>query len=71
MLAFTPVEVNYLETLAKTFISPTRQNQFIQENILNNAPVRRTAIAMNTNRKLDHTLKTHYGINNLVSDKLE
>ena len=33
MLAYTPVEYNYLETLAKTFIIPARQNQFIQENI--------------------------------------
>ena len=49
MLAYTPVEFNYLETLAKTFIIPARQNQFIQENIFNNAPVRRFAIAMNTN----------------------
>ena len=47
MLAYTPVDFNYLETLAKTFIIPARQNQFIQENIFNNAPVRR--IAMNTN----------------------
>ena len=38
-----------METLAKTFIIPARQNQFIQENIFNNAPVRRIAIAMNTN----------------------
>ena len=38
-----------METLAKTFILPARQNQFIQENIFNNAPVRRIAIAMNTN----------------------
>ena len=29
MLAYTPVEVNYLETLAKTFIIPARQKQFI------------------------------------------
>ena len=29
MLAYTPVEFNYLETLAKTFIIPSRQNQFI------------------------------------------
>ena len=43
------VEFNYLETLAKTFIIPANQNQFIQENIFNNAPVRRIAIAMNTN----------------------
>ena len=49
MLDYTPVEFNYLETLAKTFIIPARQNQFIQENIFNNAPVRRIAIAMNTN----------------------
>ena len=48
MLAYTPVELNYLETLAKTFIIPARQNQFIQENIFNNAPVRRIAIAMKT-----------------------
>ena len=49
MLAYAPVEYNYLETLAKTFIIPARQNQFIQENISNNAPIRRVAIAMNTN----------------------
>ena len=49
MLAYIPVEFNYLETLAKTFIVPARQNQFIQQNIFDNAPVRRIAIAMNTN----------------------
>ena len=49
MLAYTPVEFNYLETLAKTFIIPARQNQFIQENTFNNASVRRIANAMNTN----------------------
>ena len=35
--------------MAKTFIIPARHNQFIQENNFNNAPVRRTAIAKNTN----------------------
>ena len=49
MLACTPVEFNYLETIAKTFIIPAIQNHFVQENIFNNAPVRRIAIAMNTN----------------------
>ena len=49
MLAYTSVEFNYLETLAKTFIIPARQNKFIQENFLNNAPVRRIAIATNKN----------------------
>ena len=48
MLAYTLVEFNYLETLAKTFIIPARQNQFIQENFFNYAPVRRIAIAKNT-----------------------
>ena len=49
MLAYAPVEYNYLETLAKTFIIPARQNQFNQENIFNKALIRRIAIAMNTN----------------------
>ena len=49
VLAYVLVEYNYLETLAKTIIIPARQNQFIQENIFNNAPIRRVAIAMNTN----------------------
>ena len=49
MLAYAPVEYNYSETLGKTFIIPARQNQFIQENIFNNAPIRRIAIAMNKN----------------------
>ena len=49
LLAYTSVEINYLENLAKTFIIPARQNQFIQENIFNNDPVDRIAIAMNTN----------------------
>ena len=49
LLVYTPVEFNYLETRAKTFIIPARQNQLIQENIFNNAPVRQIAIAMNTN----------------------
>ena len=38
-----------METIARTFIIPSRQNQFMQENIFNNAPIRRVAVAMNTN----------------------
>ena len=49
MLAYAPVEYNYLETLTKTFIIPAKQNQFIEENIFNNASIRRIANAMNTN----------------------
>ena len=46
MLAHSPVEFNYLEILAKTFIIPARQNQFIQKNTVSNAPVCRIAIAI-------------------------
>ena len=38
-----------METLAKTFIIPARQNQFIGETIFNIALVRRIAISINTN----------------------
>ena len=48
-LAYAPVEYNYMETLAKTFIIPARQNQLLQEIIFNNAPIRRKPIAMNSN----------------------
>ena len=49
MLAYISVEFNCLESLTKTFIIPARQNQFIQEDSFNNAPVSRIAIAKNTN----------------------
>ena len=44
-----PAQYIYMETIARTFIIPSRQNQFIKENIFNNAPIRRVAVAMNTN----------------------
>ena len=37
-----------LTTIARTHIIPSRQNQFIQENVFNNAPIRTIAVAMNT-----------------------
>ena len=49
MLPYTPAEFNYMETLAKTFTFPVRQNQLIQVNVFNNASVRRIAISKNTN----------------------
>ena len=52
MLAYIPVKFNNLEDPAKTFIIPAKQNQFIQKNHFTNAPVRRIAIAMNTNYAL-------------------
>ena len=48
-VAYAPVEYNHMETLAKTYINHARQNQFIQENIFNNGPIRRIAIAMKSN----------------------
>ena len=45
-LAYAPVEYNYMETLAKTYINPARRKKFVQENIVNNAPIRRIAIAV-------------------------
>ena len=47
-LAYTLVELNYLETLAKTFVIATRQNQFIGGNTSNNDSIRRIAFAMST-----------------------
>ena len=44
-----PARYNFSEVLGKTFIIPNGQNQYIQENIFNNAPIRRLALAMNTN----------------------
>ena len=38
-----------METIARTFVIPSGQNQFTQENVFNNAPIRRVAIAINTN----------------------
>ena len=38
-----------METTARTFIIPSGQNKFNQENVFNNAPIRRVVIAMNNN----------------------
>ena len=49
LFAYTPLQFNYLRTLALTFIILLRQNQLIGENLPNNAPVPWISIAMNTN----------------------
>ena len=49
MLAYAPVEFNYLETLAGIFIVATRQSRFVQEHIFNKSPVRRIAISISRN----------------------
>ena len=48
-LTHQPACYNFMETIASTFIIPSGQNQFIQENVFNNAPIRKIAVAMNTN----------------------
>ena len=47
-LTHQPACYKFMETIARSFIIPSGQNQFIQENVFNNAPIRRIAIAMNT-----------------------
>ena len=37
-----------METIARTFIIPSGQNQLIQENVFMYAPLRRIAVALNT-----------------------
>ena len=44
-----PAQYNYIETIARTFIIPAHQNQIKQESKFNNTPIRRIAVAMNTN----------------------
>ena len=47
-LEIIPAQYNYMKTIARTFIIPSRQNQFLQENIYNNAPIRTIAVGMIT-----------------------
>ena len=49
LLALTCVEFNYLDTLARIFIIPARQNRFIREKVFNNAPICWIATGSNTN----------------------
>ena len=46
----------------KTFITPARQNQFVEEHIFNNVPVGRIAIARNANfgKTISHTKNTFW-----------
>ena len=48
-LTYQPACYNFMETIARTIIIPSGPNQFIQENVFKNAPIRRVAIAKNTN----------------------
>ena len=66
-LAYARIEHNYMETLAKTYIIPPRQQQFFQENIFNNGRLRRIAIAMNSNSAFTAPLpRTHSGMNSFI-----
>ena len=72
IFAYTPVEFNYLEILAKTFIIPARQKQFIQANIFNNPPVHRIATSMNTNSAFTgFYTENPFWYQHLVSDQYE
>ena len=47
-LTHQPACYNFRETIPRMFIILSGQNQFIHENVFNSAPIRRVAIAMNT-----------------------
>ena len=49
MSAYTLVEYNYFQSLAKTFITPATKYKFILENLFFNAPGCRIVFAMKTN----------------------
>ena len=59
-LTHQPACYNFMETTARTFIIPSGQNQFIQENVFNNAPIRIIAIAMNTNSSFAGDFQENY-----------
>ena len=61
MLAYTSLEFNYLETLAKTFIISSRQNQFIQEksSTMFQFVGGLLLLWIQTPHSKDHTLKIH------------
>ena len=62
-----PAHYNFMETIARGFINPSRQNQFIEENILINAPKRRIAVVMNTNQAVAGFIhKNFLSINNFI-----
>ena len=48
-LTHQPACYIFMKTIARTFFISSGQNQFIQEKVFNNVPIRRIAIAMNTN----------------------
>ena len=51
-LAYARVEYNFMETLANAYIILARQNHFFQENMFNNASIRRIDIANISNSAL-------------------
>ena len=44
-----PAHYNYIENIARNIIILSRQNQFTQANVSNNATIRRKDVAINTN----------------------
>ena len=67
ILAKTFVEYNYLEPVAKTFILPARQHQFIQKKLSKNTAVCRIAYALDrTVLSLECTLNIRSDISNLI-----
>ena len=60
MLAYAPVwSIQLFGDIGKDIHHTCEKNQFIQENIFNNAPIRRIAIAMNTNSAFTGSFTEH------------
>ena len=47
-LEIEPFHYNYMQILARNIILPSRQNQFFEKNIFNNAVIRKIAVAIDT-----------------------
>ena len=72
MFAYTPVEFNFLESLARTFIIPAWQSTSFKKTFLSMLQFVELPLQwIQTLLLLKRTLKIHSGINNLISDKLE
>ncbi len=54
-----PAKYVFNETIAKTFIIQDSQNEFIRDDLFQNQPIRRIALAMNTNMKFTGSLETN------------
>ena len=69
-LAYTPLEFNYMETLANTFIDPAIHTNSLKKIFSTKLPLVELSLQwIQTLRLQDRTLKIFSGINNLIAKK--